>query len=1672
MVLQGIENMTEQGNYQRSKYILSVLDPKTGAYSIPDNKLTLHLVKQILTNYQVQVKRKLDGNDYVCDEIIGVFVPPNSTNIIGYIYGKSRSDTQFHLFDIIRQNPINTENYDFKRTSSNCTIFGSATLNGLNISLSGSAVAAHLYGTIRPIEQLRYGNLTNLAPLACDKVSVPNISKSIVMLSIPMDWDQEYYDTSDGTSLYDLTPEDGGVQPTTDLGSVTRRVGSPNHVYYRRNLEMPAVPRGTKYLIGSANVQAVGNVHIAGDISYIVRGGGEARLINFFVIELIGLSGELVAATAISDPAPQVTGWANDSYWPVPVNIDFQLGDECDIVTAMNIYFNPADADWEAGQELKVDLDVTTTSYGLPNHSNGYHVVAMQGLSEQNVLNFRNYRNHELVPNDRLALDAGAYIGPPDPATIHYLRSLFARRKELGINTVYSEEDYIAMLPYFENLADVKAAPPANLPAHAFSLLGALKSVMHAVAPVLEPVEQVLSAVPGPVGTAAKIASAVTQAASKTEKESPFSGARKKLRAMRLSDKTASSNNDDYQSHIEHTKGMCRPDFCPMVAGKKEFSKYICTDCGRITRGNDPYGPMRICVKCAKPKSVPPLEYFHTPCRKCTKRYNAVKDHVVIQNARFSPFHPQYDLHRTVVRELPPREPAKLPTRIRTSTQTKVEQGLALFKDLKEKEAHHLTGDFRVWCPVHIGHGLRRARGGKQVKHHTCPECGDIVLRLNDGNPRICYNCAGYEMPSAYVHDICHTCYWEPADYSTGKWGDYDELSYDNVPPPWLRDTRKYKRPKQRGGTKPYARSAGSDDEAETIEDAEKVEKLGEATKEIAKDAIAAEQEADQAEAAQNQVGGSETTGIGPIEEPTTGPTELAATNSGELVDRLNKLESMLSTYRQYLDKSDEAVQQLVNENRGLKDEIHDLAEKHQKFKGAYETMSSDMERYNERARAAEARAAEAERRHEEALEALSRLQAPSTEEESQAPPSDQPPSPMAQRQLTTPLSALTSKTLRRGYTLGQLPAPAKMRQEEATRLRNPVESNVTGPVNYEPLPPAEPQAPAHRSSVTINLQKYTPPMDIPTLEQVGEIEPPAEQAAGVPEEEPEPEMEESFPEPPPEAYQTIPESRLERVRREAEEILASRETQLPPRVQRQLNAVERAEEQRQQLLHPPPTLEEPSPVPQQNDLQPQTRTVPRSDNPFKMSKRKGRRNEERPMNALEERKARASVPVAPRRVTTRRQRSERSEPPPQINAPTRSNPFKGSKQRMARSGDDDEQETQFKSQPDGMFIPVTTPYALFPVIIGKEGTMYAAIRKNGPPGRLLGRSPADPLPDMGLKHSYMLAPVAEITPEGLYIGDLENLVDGTSCMLALRAVDDLGNFPNKNNLAFTGKVLGDDICRNIAAPLKHRTANLYNVRLISGNCNLPYYHHSVKELLNSLRSARADDTTLVDALAAWGEEDPQNAKVIDIMDFIIEHGLIDALYPFTKMGPAVLRQTLEGSEEKQEKQLRHRTSQAAANSAGLGRKAARAREAGLEFVTKEWIQDNGGVGPSQLQIRFYNLTGEVPDPVPGKKMMKISAADARALEKADDDDYNDLVDTIMENNNYPEEARNLVFDMVEANGGKGLRPNQVKAVQEKYDITPKTKGQKKAVVKLNRWKKAPKKAQKEEEEEEEEEIP
>ena len=97
------------------------------------------------------------------------------------------------------------------------------------------------------------------------------------------------------------------------------------------------------------------------------------------------------------------------------------------------------------------------------------------------------------------------------------------------------------------------------------------------------------------------------------------------------------------------------------------------------------------------------------------------------------------------------------------------EELIKLLKKFINEERHHITeiildNKFEIvdvkWDYKHIDHDIHeetRCEGYKKVGHHTCKNCGQIVLHLlgeNHDPNRICLECGGYErIPKWYYYN-------------------------------------------------------------------------------------------------------------------------------------------------------------------------------------------------------------------------------------------------------------------------------------------------------------------------------------------------------------------------------------------------------------------------------------------------------------------------------------------------------------------------------------------------------------------------------------------------------------------------------------------------------------------------------------------------------------------------------------------------------------------------------------------------------------------------------------------------------------------------------------------------------------------------------------------------------
>jgi len=135
-------------------------------------------------------------------------------------------------------------------------------------------------------------------------------------------------------------------------------------------------------------------------------------------------------------------------------------------------------------------MDVHTPAAARMGLNKPVTIVAYQGVAAQSVITVSGVTNFELIPNPVLRQNLQLTNGYADEKELEYAKNLLHYRHKIGLKSIWKMQDYWAMRPALEQLADINNVDKAS----AFGRADLIKFFKNKFLPyVSKPVSRVLS---------------------------------------------------------------------------------------------------------------------------------------------------------------------------------------------------------------------------------------------------------------------------------------------------------------------------------------------------------------------------------------------------------------------------------------------------------------------------------------------------------------------------------------------------------------------------------------------------------------------------------------------------------------------------------------------------------------------------------------------------------------------------------------------------------------------------------------------------------------------------------------------------------------------------------------------------------------------------------------------------------------------------------------------------------------------------------------------------------------------------------------------------------------------------------------------------------------------------
>lgn len=439
-----------------SPFLLSLVLPETGPASSPDDVVRLHTTRAETVTYNIPMVDPSAPTD--TEPVSGIFIlyPNHPTELIGYSYIFSPTDTAYGSSTKLTTAQQLAESYDYGRRTSQVLRIQSSTLPSGMYAINGTFNAVRVDGTASEMSfdaafpSVNYGSLLQNTSNILDKLGNVSVGNGITVLSIPDSFVNPY------TRLNDVSPSSIVANPSGFVLNANEIIDTGSDLKYFTSLSgtsMPAFPGGSAVTVGSiaVNIDSTTGVDFTCDVTLTNMGttmgnavvSAAIQYLDPFGIAITNVSAALtIAGTTSAGIAYNGTMHnytaINGDFVP---NSTFSYGPIASAFVTFSIFTSGAVA---AGGDIAISVNMVASNAKSPGVNSPIVVVAFQSVAAQSVITLTGVSNFELIPNPELRRNITCDYGKYDPHEMQFVKTVVAGRQDLQIRSIWDSLDYEA----------------------------------------------------------------------------------------------------------------------------------------------------------------------------------------------------------------------------------------------------------------------------------------------------------------------------------------------------------------------------------------------------------------------------------------------------------------------------------------------------------------------------------------------------------------------------------------------------------------------------------------------------------------------------------------------------------------------------------------------------------------------------------------------------------------------------------------------------------------------------------------------------------------------------------------------------------------------------------------------------------------------------------------------------------------------------------------------------------------------------------------------------------------------------------------------------------------------------------------------------------------------------
>jgi hypothetical protein len=425
-----------------STYLKSLLDPRSGVASIPDDN-----VQKVHLRNEVSTDNILVGDS---GEGLFVFYPNNPSSLVGVHYTREVGTGNLVFDRVITTAQALAESYNYSRLVSRDIKVISSTIPSGVYALNGTINAVRFEGAPSETPSLTYQSLLSATSNREDKVGNVLIGDGINILALPQGFNRTF------VRLDDRVPSD----LTTDAVALD---GNHGIEYEFQGFKEGGVAGDAR--VFNFNIDATDLATVSGHVNFFLQPGSipEPRAGTLQItINAKDLAGATIRNVQTRSDM-QLFGYALNSNrcsstfhfanaLPRPSDFGYRPTAALEIQVVWNSEDNLATP---AVENMEIVGTVNVYNGGYPGANRPCAIAAYQGVASESVITVTSNSNYELIPNSALVRNLPTVYSRSDPKELEYVKMILGNQDRLGLASIWPLKRYEIMLSNLRAYVDV-----------------------------------------------------------------------------------------------------------------------------------------------------------------------------------------------------------------------------------------------------------------------------------------------------------------------------------------------------------------------------------------------------------------------------------------------------------------------------------------------------------------------------------------------------------------------------------------------------------------------------------------------------------------------------------------------------------------------------------------------------------------------------------------------------------------------------------------------------------------------------------------------------------------------------------------------------------------------------------------------------------------------------------------------------------------------------------------------------------------------------------------------------------------------------------------------------------------------------------------------------------------